>query len=112
MLEFIELLQGEPCIWNPKNKNHKNRNLVNDAWVRVKNSFSVPCSIEELKKKRNTLLTQYRDCLKKIKDSTKTGAGSEEVYKPSWFAFDAIHSYMGAVYDYRPTLCTEIKVSK
>ncbi|CAG5055801.1 unnamed protein product [Parnassius apollo] len=52
------------------------------------------------------------DCLKKIKDSTKTGAGSEEIYKPSWFAFDAIHSYMGAVYDYRPTVCTEIRESE
>ncbi|VVD00801.1 unnamed protein product [Leptidea sinapis] len=63
---------GQPCIWNPKNNKHKNRTLVNDAWVRIKNKYSVPCSVEESKKKRNSLLTQYREHLKKIKESTKT----------------------------------------
>ncbi|CAG4931740.1 unnamed protein product [Colias eurytheme] len=110
VIEFIELLQTEPSIWNPKNRHHKNRNLVNDAWIRIKNSFSVPFTVEELKKKRNILLTQYRDNLKKIKDSTKTGSGAVEIFKPTWFAFDAMHNYMGSVYNYHPKLCT--KVSK
>lgn len=56
VFEFIELVQGEPCIWNPKNRDHKNKNMITDAWVRINNIFSVPCSIEKLKKKRNTLL--------------------------------------------------------
>ncbi|XP_030034741.2 uncharacterized protein LOC115450773 [Manduca sexta] len=106
VLEFIELLEGEPCIWNPKSESHKNRNLVNDAWTRIISKLTVPCSIEELKKKRNTLLTQYRECLKKIKESTKTGSGADEIYRPSWFAFDAIHNFMGSVYDYRLTIST------
>lgn len=110
VLDFVKLLQKEPYIWNFKNSDRTNRNLINDAWARIKNNFSVPLPVEELKKKRNTLLTQYRDYLKKIKDSTKRGSGTDEIYKPSWFAFDAIHSYMGAIYECRPP--TESAVSE
>lgn len=112
VLQFIEILGGEPCIWNSKSKLHKNKNIVNDAWTRIESKMTVPCTIEDLKKKRNTLLTQYRECLKKIKDSTITGSGAEEIYRPSWFAFDAIHSYMGPMYDYYPTIATETPVSR
>lgn len=107
VFEFIELMQGEPDIWDPKRKGHKNRNNISDAWNRIRQNFSMPCTIEELKRKRNTLLTQYRDCLKKIKDSTKTGSSAEDIYKPSWFAFDALHAFMGDVYEYRVTISTE-----
>ncbi|XP_059050029.1 uncharacterized protein LOC131845028 [Achroia grisella] len=106
VIEFLELLQGEPCIWNPKSTEHKNRNLNLDAWMRIKNNFSLPCSIQDLKRKRNSLLTQYRQYIKKIKDSTKIGNGAD-VYKPSWFAFDTMNNFLAALYDYHPTACIE-----
>ncbi|XP_035430334.1 uncharacterized protein LOC118262826 isoform X1 [Spodoptera frugiperda] len=108
VLEFIELMQAEPDIWDPKRNGHKNRNNINDAWNRIRQEFSVPCTVDELKRKRNTLLTQYRDCLKKINDSIKSGCSAEDVYKPSWFAFEALDNFMGDIYKYRVTISTEV----
>ena len=108
VLEFIDLLRDWPCIWNHKSKESKNRNIVNAAWIKLSKNFSVPCSIEELKKKRNSLLTQYRDNLRKLKETILSGG---EVYRPSWFAFDAMDSYMADLYNNRPKINGETVVS-
>lgn len=50
-LEFLELYENEPVIWNPKMKEHKNRNKVSDAWNNIKLLFSVDCPVADLKKK-------------------------------------------------------------
>ncbi|XP_022828279.1 uncharacterized protein LOC111357710 [Spodoptera litura] len=108
VLEFIELMQGEPDIWDPKRNGHKNRNNLHDAWNRIRHEFSVPCTVDELKRKRNTLLTQYRDCLKKINDSIKSECSAEDIYKPSWFAFEALDNFLSDIYKYRVTISTEV----
>lgn len=107
VIEFIELMQGEPCLWKTR-KNNVSRNLVRAAWFRIKNGFSVPVTIEDLKRKKNCLLAQYRDYKRKIKKSINSG--SEEIYRPSWFAFDSMNSFLGAVYDQdQPPLNTEVR---
>ncbi|CAH2088613.1 unnamed protein product [Euphydryas editha] len=32
ILTFLEAYQNEPCLWNSKDADHKNRQKVNDAW--------------------------------------------------------------------------------
>lgn len=32
VLEFLDLYENEPVIWNTKHSEHKNRNVFNDAW--------------------------------------------------------------------------------
>ncbi|GBP12664.1 hypothetical protein EVAR_10312_1 [Eumeta japonica] len=49
--KFIELLAGEPAIWDPKNKQYKLKHKVHDAWVRIGEVMSVP--IEDLKAKKS-----------------------------------------------------------
>lgn len=34
-MTFLDAYEKESVIWNPKNKSHSNRNLVNDAWKRI-----------------------------------------------------------------------------
>ncbi|KOB63196.1 Uncharacterized protein OBRU01_24926 [Operophtera brumata] len=34
-LLFLEHYQMEPCIWNPKDANHKDKNKQADAWIRL-----------------------------------------------------------------------------
>ncbi|KAJ8963590.1 hypothetical protein NQ314_005531 [Rhamnusium bicolor] len=53
VLEFLELYQAEPLLWNLMMRDHKNRNAVADPWQRVKTNFSMPCTINELKKNEN-----------------------------------------------------------
>ncbi|CAB3249519.1 unnamed protein product [Arctia plantaginis] len=38
--KFIELYQSENCLWNPKNKYHKNKN-INDSWKRIADTMGV-----------------------------------------------------------------------
>ncbi|XP_028163793.1 uncharacterized protein LOC114355257 [Ostrinia furnacalis] len=109
VIEFLELLQGEPILWKHRTNstNHKNRNLIKDAWIRIKTDFSMECTIEELRRKKNTLFTQYRDYLKKIRDSTMSGSREDDIYRPTWFAFDLMNSYLGEVYEPQPIVFIE-----
>jgi hypothetical protein len=52
VIEFLELYEKEPAIWNPRDPNHKHKNYVNDSWKRIADNISVPCSTNELKKKK------------------------------------------------------------
>ncbi|CAK1597955.1 unnamed protein product [Parnassius mnemosyne] len=61
--QFIELYQAENCLWNPINKNHKNKNIINDSWKRIADTMGVP--VHELKKKKESLMTCFRNNLKK-----------------------------------------------
>lgn len=38
--------------------------------------------------------------------------GADDVFQPIWFAFDAMESFLGGVYDVEETINTENEVSK
>lgn len=52
-MEFLGAYKKESVIWNPKNKSHSNRNLINDAWTRIQQGLSAPYVIAAFKKKKN-----------------------------------------------------------
>ncbi|KAF5307513.1 hypothetical protein FQR65_LT06868 [Abscondita terminalis] len=58
VLEFLNLYENHPVIWDASHHLHKNRNNIHDAWLEIKNNFSKPCSITELKKKKGSLMNQ------------------------------------------------------
>lgn len=78
-LEFLSLFEKESLIWNSKDPLHKNRNLVIDAWKRIKDNLSEDIAIVELKKKKDSLMAAYRPLAQKVKSSTKTGSGRDEI---------------------------------
>lgn len=53
-LEFLNIYEKHPALWDPKNRNHKNRNYISDRWTDIKNELSVDFSIDSLKKKKET----------------------------------------------------------
>ncbi len=52
IIEFLDLYEAEPVIWNPQHEKHKDRNAVYDAWKCIMSKFSIECSVAELKKKK------------------------------------------------------------
>ncbi|CAH2101071.1 unnamed protein product [Euphydryas editha] len=96
ILTFLEAYQNEPCLWNSKDADHKNWQKVNDAWTRL--SIIMNKSVKELKTKKEILMATFRRHLKKKNDSIRSGAGSDDVYKPIWFAYDLMDSFLGPVY--------------
>lgn len=112
VLLFLELYQAEPVLWNPTVKDHKNRNAVADAWQRIQVSLGLKYAVAELKKKRESLMSTYRLYTKKIKDSIRSGASSDEVFKPTWFAYEFMDSFLGSLYNKMNTTTINTEVSK
>jgi hypothetical protein len=84
VLEFLELYQAEPIIYNSKHPAHKNKIKVNDAWVRITRALSVDASISNMKKKKDSLMASFRHHLRRKKASITSGASSDDVYHPTW----------------------------
>ncbi|KAF5284791.1 hypothetical protein FQA39_LY04516 [Lamprigera yunnana] len=109
VFEFLDAYENELVIWQPGHPQHKNRNCVNDAWLRIKNKLSIQCTIADLKKKRESLMASFRPLWRKVKASSRTGSGSEDVYKPTWFAFERMEIFLHGVSVARSTYNSENK---
>ncbi|XP_024878151.1 repellent protein 1-like [Temnothorax curvispinosus] len=96
VLALIEDIKQYPCLWDPKDKDYKSRNRKFDCLKIL--SVKYECSPVDIKKKWSNLLQSYRACRRKIKSSKKSGAGRDDIYKPTWFAFDHINSFMTDMY--------------
>ncbi|CAG9785648.1 unnamed protein product [Diatraea saccharalis] len=104
-MAFLEAYQSETCIWNPKDMDHKDKKKVADAWSRISHDLKKP--VKELKAKKEILMTTFRKHFKKKQDSIRSGAGTEDIYKPCWFAFEFMESFLVPVYTCKYTLNTE-----
>ncbi|XP_014271404.1 uncharacterized protein [Halyomorpha halys] len=98
IFEFLNLYEREPVIWNPLNSGHKDRHKIYDAWKRIQESMSVECSLNDLKKKKETLMASYRKIAQKVKKYSQIGPGIKEEYKPEWFAYEKMASFLHNIY--------------
>lgn len=71
--------------------------------------MSVP--IEELKAKKKSLMASFRPMVNKKKASLRSGSSADEVYQPTWFAYDAMETFLGSIYDVNETINTDTNVS-
>jgi hypothetical protein len=51
--------------------------------------------------------TAFRPLLNKVKASMKKRKGADEVYRPGWFAFEAMAKFLDGVYQPRSTMNTK-----
>lgn len=65
-------------------------------------------TVTELKKKKDSLMASFRTCLAKVKSSHRSGAGADELYKPIWFAYQKMASYLINKDDPKETINTEV----
>lgn len=108
ILEFIDLYESCPALWDPKHKDHKNRNRLNDAWQSIAKKLSADVTVDALKRKKESLMSTYRALAKKVKCSHTTGSGANDAYEPSWFAFDAIDRFIRATGIKIPSYSSEV----
>lgn len=92
VFDFLDLLQNEDILWNPANLNHKKKQLVEDAWIRISKILKRPVS--EIKLKKHSLMSNYRRERKKKEDSIRSGASVSEVYEPIWFAYSRMEAFL------------------
>ncbi|XP_013167552.1 PREDICTED: uncharacterized protein LOC106117692 [Papilio xuthus] len=92
VLEFLDLYRKEPVLWDPKNPAHKTRSDITAAWNRIQASFSMDCSVVDLKKKKESLMTSFRMHMNR----KKKRCGD---YQPTWFLFSHMESFLGGNYE-------------
>ncbi|XP_060523693.1 uncharacterized protein LOC132700408 [Cylas formicarius] len=93
VLEFIRLYEMHPVLWNPEHPLNKNRTSLNDAWIKMAEDFSIDVTVDQLRKKKESVLAMYRTITNKI----RKWEVRKEKYVPSWFAYDAIHKFMSTI---------------
>ncbi|XP_072391606.1 uncharacterized protein [Diabrotica undecimpunctata] len=94
IIEFLKLYENERILWDPSHEDNKIRSEVHYAWKRIQTKFSLKKSIDDLKKKKDTLMGSFRKCLGKIKASERNDSDTDEIYKPKWFAFPIMARFL------------------
>lgn len=91
LIEFIQVYRSLPSIWKVKSKEYSDRIKKNKAYeqllTKLKEIDKI-ATVATVKKKIDSLRGSFRKELKKVKASTTSGAGTEEVYKPRLWYFD------------------------
>lgn len=91
VLKLIDAWIEFPCLYNTQDKLYSNKHARYDALCKLAEIIksNVPqATAEDVKIKINYLRGQYVNALAKIKGTTKSGAGTDDVCEPStyWFA--------------------------
>ncbi|XP_064619485.1 uncharacterized protein LOC135482929 [Lineus longissimus] len=93
MLTCIELYRELPALWKVKSKEYSDRNKKDAAYQTLLEKYRKrypKASRDDLTKKLNSLRTNYRKELNKVQQSSKSGAGTDEVYESTLWYFDAM----------------------
>lgn len=93
MLEVIETYESLPALWKIKSEDYSNRDKKADAYKVLLEKYREKypaANVEELKKRLNSMRTNFRSELRKMERSAKSGAGTDDLYTPTLWYFDAM----------------------
>lgn len=90
-LLLIDLYRQNPCLWNVKSDVYKDRNkrvaAINEITAGM-NRSGLSVTASEVRKKIESIRSQYRRELRKLGKSKKSGAGADDIYTPILWCFD------------------------
>uniref|UniRef100_A0A182UZV4 MADF domain-containing protein n=1 Tax=Anopheles merus TaxID=30066 RepID=A0A182UZV4_ANOME len=97
-LELVSIIEGLPVLWDRANRDNKYAKKADDAWKEVARKMSV--DVDVCKEKWAAMRAQYRRIRGKVLQSTsKEGSGSDQIYRPSWYAYEAM-TFLNRTMDY------------
>ncbi|KAG5896356.1 hypothetical protein JTB14_005834 [Gonioctena quinquepunctata] len=86
---FIEIYHRHPALWKIKSRSYtdrKSKESGHNELVELYKKIDSFANVETVKKKINNLRSAFRKELKKVKKSTRSGASTSSVYKPTlWY---------------------------
>ncbi|CAB3248373.1 unnamed protein product [Arctia plantaginis] len=91
--DFIESYRNETCLWKTTCKDYHDgnkKNAVYDRLIEKYKPIDPNATRDTVVKKINNLRTTYKKELNKIKTSCKSGAGTDEIYKPCLWYFELL----------------------
>ena len=93
MLECIDLYRELPALWKVTCEDYSNRVKKEAAYNTLLGKYREryqDATKEDIKKKLSAVRTNFRKELKKVLDSEKSGAGTEDLYESSLWYYDAM----------------------
>ncbi|XP_066973287.1 uncharacterized protein [Macrobrachium rosenbergii] len=84
----IRLYKELPSLWKIKADDYNDHNKKREDYIILFKKYRerYPKAGVDVKKKFNSLRTNFRKELKKVQSSKKSGAGSEDIYEPTlWY---------------------------
>lgn len=94
LLEFIELYRGLPALWQVKSKDYTNRTKKAEAYdllIEKYKELEPNATRETVKRKINSMRSNYRKELRKIRELQKTDSDDgPSIYEPSLWYFDQL----------------------
>ncbi|KAF5285415.1 hypothetical protein FQA39_LY16669 [Lamprigera yunnana] len=98
ILECIEVYHSLPALWNIKSKDYSNRIKKTEQYnnlLRKYREYYPDADKAQLVKKFNSLRTNFRKELKRIKDSEKSGAETDDIIEPTLWYFEEMNFLVG-----------------
>lgn len=91
--EFINIYRNEVSLWQIKNKDYHNRDKKTAAYNKLIEQYKKiepNANRDMIVKKLNGLRTNYRKEKKKVEESTRSGAGTNDIYVPTLWYYDLL----------------------
>ncbi|XP_063810056.1 uncharacterized protein LOC135031103 [Pseudophryne corroboree] len=88
---FIEIYHENECLWRVKSADYSNRNKKNRAFqqlIEYSRGQNSSADIGWVKKKISNFRTVFIKEHKRVEESQRSGAGTDEVYKPTLWYYD------------------------
>ncbi|XP_031335337.1 uncharacterized protein LOC116165170 isoform X1 [Photinus pyralis] len=92
--DFIITFETMPILWDKTDKDYVNKYKRNEALEKllvIYKKIKPQVTLDDVKKKINTLRSNYRRELKKIESSRRSGAGGDDIYTPKSWTFEYLH---------------------
>jgi len=93
MIEFIELYKSYPCLWKTKSKDYMNRSKKDAAYetlLKKLQEVEPNATKKTVKSKINSIRGSFRREMKKIEESKRSGAGTDELYVTHLWYYDLL----------------------
>lgn len=91
LVEFIELYRSYPCLWKVKSQDYSNKLKKNEAYgvlVCKYRQVDDTATRDSVVKRIASLRASFRKEFRKLENSKRSGAGTEDIYKPTLWYFD------------------------
>lgn len=110
-MRFVELYEAEEVLWNVKLNDYKNKDARNAAIQRIIQNLNSECTIQDVNSKINNIRSTYIQEKNKIKISTGTGSGADDIYVPTLPWFEIAERFLSGVVKSRKTFQNVVSLS-
>ena len=93
VIRLVDFYRELPALWNVRHKDHKNKHFLQLGYeqLELKMQETIPeITCDQIKKKIHTLHNQLNREYKLFRESNRSGAGVDDVYKPKLWCFDIL----------------------